>query len=293
VIRGEASAAAGPPFVFPYMLVQLIVSRRDRMIPTRSPAGNNVVTEPLLQTASRILTVLHAIGESRGATILELHRRCGIPRPTLYRIVETLCTIGYVQRHKDRGYRLTFKVRSLAEGFDDEDWVRDISLPILDELRRKVLWPTELATFEDDSMFLRETTRRDSPLTIDQGRTGLRLPMLTTAHGRCFLAFSEKSVRWQILERLARADPSTGDSREALERQFAQIRQRGYASRYRGADTKTGSMAVPVFYREGVLGSIAITFIASALKPDEVARRYLADLRDAARQIEAAIAKTA
>lgn len=249
------------------------------------------MTEPLLQTAVRLLTVLRAIGESRGATILELNKRCGIPRPTLYRIVDTLCTIGYVQRNDDRSYRLTFKVRALSEGFDDEEWVRDISLPILDELRRRVLWPTELATFEDDAMFLRETTRRDSPLTIDQGTIGLQLPMLTTAHGRCFLAFSAKPIRRQILERLSRAGLVSAKSADASESQFEKIRRRGYASRYKGTDTKTGSIAVPLFHRDRVLGSIAITFIASALRPEEAARRHLADLQVAARKIQEALAR--
>jgi IclR family mhp operon transcriptional activator len=250
------------------------------------------VTEPLLQTATRLLTVLRAIGESRGATIVELHRRCHIPRPTLYRIVSTLAIIGYVQRHKDRSYRLTFKVRTLSDGFDDEEWVRDLSLPILDELRRKVLWPTELATFEDDAMFLRETTRQSSPLTIDQGTTGLRLPMLDTAHGRCFLAFSTKPLRSQIIERLARKGAIAKGSDDASERMFSQIRRRGYASRYRGTDKKTGSIAVPVIHNGEVLGTIAITFIASALKPEEAARRHLAEIQSAAREIEAALAKT-
>jgi IclR family mhp operon transcriptional activator len=240
----------------------------------------------MLQTTVRVLSVLRAIGQNPDATITELHRICGLPRPTLYRIVETLCITGYVQRQRDRTYRLTFRVRDLSDGFSDEEWVRDISAPILNDLRKKVIWPTELATFENNAMILRETTRRDSPLTIDRGTTGLRLPMLETAHGRCYLAFSPKPVQQQIIANLVRSGAAP-ETLPTLESDFEHVRQHGYACRYRGTVKETGSIAVPILQPDRVLGSIAITFMAAALTPEEAVKRLLGDLKEAARHITA------
>ena len=55
----------------------------------------------------------------------------GLPRTTSYRILETLCGMGLAVRDDatDR-YRLTLKVRSLADGFDDEAWVSTLAKPL-------------------------------------------------------------------------------------------------------------------------------------------------------------------
>jgi hypothetical protein len=45
-------------------------------------------------------------------------------------------------------------------------------------LQRKVVWPTDLGTFRSNGMWIRETTRRLSPLTIDRGVAGARFCML-------------------------------------------------------------------------------------------------------------------
>jgi len=243
----------------------------------------------LMRGPLRTITVLRALNVRNGATVAELSAATGISRPALYRILETLRTAGYVSINlRQQRYCLTMLVRTLAEGFSDEDWVTQVARPVLSALQRKVLWPVDLGTFMNDAMWIRETTRQASPLTIDRGVVGLRFPMLQGATGRAYLAFCPDNEREQILANLAR-NPEAGNellSRPAeLAAVFARTREQGYGHRYGEAPTETGAIAVPIVLSERVLGCINLTFIASALRPDEAARQHLAAMTKSAKKI--------
>lgn len=243
-----------------------------------------------LRGAIRTLEVLRALNDHSGGSVSELAQRTGIPRPSLYRILETLRALGYVRRRSDReGYELTILVRSLSDGFNDEAWVRAIALPIMDSLQREIVWPTDIATFFDDAMYLRETTRRQSPLTIDSARVGLRIPMLQSATGRAYLAFCSEADRHAILERLRRS--SVAEDARACDQRFVSnlvkmTRRNGYGERHGEVFPKTGAIAVPVMRGAHVVCCLNISFIASALTPREAAARYLEPLIAGAREIE-------
>jgi IclR family transcriptional regulator, mhp operon transcriptional activator len=54
---------------------------------------------------------------------------------------------------------------------------------------------------------------------------------------------------------------------------------------------KTGSIAVPVMWRERPLACINLHYILSAMTMEQVAERYLAPMRAAAAKIEKALAQ--
>jgi IclR family transcriptional regulator, mhp operon transcriptional activator len=146
----------------------------------------------------------------------------------------------------------------------------------------------------NNAMWIRETTRQSSPLTIDRGVVGLRFPMLQGATGRAYLAWCPDNEREQILANLSRL-PEAGnemldhpaDVMALLERTRAQ----GYGSRYGEAPTETGAIAVPIVVEDRVIGCINMTFIASALRPEEAARQHLAAMVKSAKKIAAGVAK--
>lgn len=255
--------------------------------------------EPGMRGTLRALEVLRALNQRNGATIVELSRMTGISRPALYRVVHTLRIAGYVRAQLDGdGFRLTPLVRQLSDGFDDDAWVADIAGPILDRLQQAVIWPTDLFTFYDDSMVMRGTTRRVSPWTIDRAMVGLRIPILLTASGRAYLAFSAPDVRDGILQRLAqsqRPDDAMAGEPHAVQLMLAQIRRSGFALREReqGFMRETRSIAVPVLHSGVARCSIDITYISSALKAQEAIRRYGGLLKAAAEEISSAFSRSA
>lgn len=238
---------------------------------------------------------MRTLNVANGSTVSQLHNLTGISRPALYRILQCFSDAGYVVRDDAGGFHLTHLVRSLSDGFRNEDRMAQIALPVLEALQRKVLWPTDLAVFANYSMHVRETTRPRSALVMDRGRVGYQLPMFGSAVGIAYMAFCPDAEREAILEVLAASDdPNEQVAKDP--RKVAQIlkmtRSDGYASRYRGPVPETGSIAVPVFGEDGVLSCLAITYFSAVLKPTEAAKRYFKDLKAAVQQIESHIAPT-
>jgi IclR family transcriptional regulator, mhp operon transcriptional activator len=243
-----------------------------------------------MRGVTRTLGVLRALNEHNGARVSDLAQKTAIPRPSLYRVLETLRGLGYVRRDPDgERYELTIQVRALSDGFRDEGWIREAALPAMQSLQRDIVWPTDIATFYDDAMWLRETTRRQSPLTIDAATVGLRLPMLKSATGKAYLAYCGDVERDTILQNLKRSklaeDARARDSRYVKE-VLATTRRNGYGEQAREIFPKTAAIAVPIRRGEHVVGCLNISFIASALDPRDAAARYLAALGAAAAAIQ-------
>jgi IclR family mhp operon transcriptional activator len=260
----------------------------------RKDPGTTTTDGVQVRGVLRTLTVLRALNESNRASVSELSARTGIPRPSLYRTLDTLCQAGYLRRREgEERYELTHLVRSLSEGFNDEAWVCEVAAPALTALQQEVIWPTDVATFFNDAMYLRETTRPRSPLTIDRASAGLRIPMLLSATGKAYLANCPDDERMAIMERLARsASPDDALARQprAVRQLLAETRRLGYGQRSgKSFRPETSAIAVAVKHGPRVLACLNITFITSTMTPQQAAERYLDALRKAAATMEAAL----
>ena len=66
-----------------------------------------------VRALTRGIEILRLLNERASASAQELADASGLARPTAYRLLETLQSIGLVERARSHeGYRLTSKVRS-------------------------------------------------------------------------------------------------------------------------------------------------------------------------------------
>src|SRR5690606_30801062 len=73
---------------------------------------------PPVGAVQRGLEILRSVSRRQIATVTEIHRDTGVPKPTIVRMLETLIHDGYVLR--DRmcgGYRITRKTGELHSGY--------------------------------------------------------------------------------------------------------------------------------------------------------------------------------
>lgn len=240
---------------------------------------------------ARALAVLRTINAHPGASVSHIGQVAGISRPAVYRIVRTLEEAGYLRYDpSSESLRLTPLVKQLSNGYDEEAWITEVAGPLLDELQRQVVWPTDLFCFFDDTMIMCRTTRRVSPWTFDKVAVGLRIPLLVTACGRAYLAHQEERDRDQVLERLLPGDGRNERERRDARHMLERVRGDGYAMREVSYMGETSSIAVPVLVNGLARCAIAVTYIASALKPEEVIVRYESLLRDCATGIASLLA---
>ena len=234
----------------------------------------------------RGLDVLHEVNRSGGIRAGDVARQLDLPRPTVYRLLETLEELGYIARSaSDDRFRVTRRASSLGDGYDPGVVICQAAAPYLAELSKKLVWPVDLSTYENAAMVVQETTHRRSPLSIDRGMIGKRLPMLRTSAGRAYLAACSPRERDVIVNHLRRVDEV--EDRPFLEkgrlaRMIAETAERGFAIRNEGEyNPKTSSIAVPIVREDVVFGCISIIWIRSAVAIEEAVANYVTPLREA------------
>ena len=241
------------------------------------------------QGTLRTLQILTALSRDPDSTVTILRGLTGISRPAIYRILDILLDLGYVARRQHTGtYSLTSKIRLLTDNFRDEDQLAEIAGPILGALQQRVTWPTDLVRYKDGAMLCVETTRAKSPLVLERDGIGSRIPVLKSAVGLAFLAFSAEETRELVLRTLrtsAEVDGELTGRPDILSAILEETRRRGYGIRPPDYRPKTCSIAVPVGTDGRVLGCVAIEFMRSALTPGEAAGRYLPLIRGAAEEL--------
>jgi IclR family transcriptional regulator, mhp operon transcriptional activator len=247
-------------------------------------------TRPI-RALMRGLDALTVLNLRDGATVSEVAHEIRLPRTTVYRILETLCNAGFVFRDaSDDRYRLTIMVRALSGGFDDEAWVTQIAKPIIEDLCREIVWPVSIATLSGTTMIVRETTDHSSPLAVERHSAGLRVPLLTTATGRVYLAFCPPSQRDTLIDILARSnkeeDKLARAQRADLQRMLADVKAQGYASTSRTRRlVEEISLSVPVLPDNRVLACLTLRFASSAVPLKLGFERFLPKLRQCAAAI--------
>lgn len=246
-----------------------------------------------IRSIQRGLDVLSEVNRSGGIRASDLATRLGLARPTVYRMLETLEQLGYVRRSgSDDRFRVTRKASGLGDGYDPGLLISEAAVPVIGELSRRLLWPIDLTICESAAMVVQETTHAKSPLSIDRGMIGRRLPMLRTSSGRAYLTFCSAAEREIIIKHVSRMnDPDDRPylQRDYLEKMLAETRARGFGLRADGEyNERTSSIAVPVIKSVNVLGCISIIWIRSALDADEAIEQFAAPMTQAAAQLAAA-----
>jgi IclR family mhp operon transcriptional activator len=230
-----------------------------------------------------LIQALNEIGPARCETIA---RRLGLARTTIYRVARTLAHAGFVERDEATGeYRLTPEVARLSHGFDARAEVVAAVRPQLQARAAALQWPTTVMTFEWPDMVIQESTDLRSGFAVETFPIGARIPVMTSASGRLYLAQAEPAVRGVLLDYLwPRHQPqpyADWPNRAALEGELGRIRQVGHATAIRPMRvTQQGSIAVPIELDGQMVAALAVRFALSALPFQKAEGRFIPLLRE-------------
>ncbi len=252
---------------------------------------NTAMPPKPIRAFARGLAVIEALNQQGSATALQLARDSGVPRPTVYRLLETLIEAGYVGRGlEDDRYHLRMKARRLAAGFRDEHWIAAIAAPLLMELTDRISWPCDVCTLDGLQMVVRDTTHFRAPLSIDRNVVGRQMPLLGSSSGLAYLAAISEAERGLLIDLLAQSDaPADAIARDPAQvaRTIANTQRRGYGLRQGGVIwPHTGSIALAIRQGDRVLGCITAIWMARVVRFEEGVRRCLQPLRDTQALIE-------
>jgi IclR family mhp operon transcriptional activator len=254
-----------------------------------------------IRALSRGLDVLGHIQASGGLSLADIHRRTGLPKATLLRILLTLQDGGLIwQRIVDDAWLSSYTPHERARQLDDVAYLLEVASPILADMTRRVDWPSILAVPRLDHMEVIETNSPRSYFHhIPLGPVGFQINMLLSATGRAYLGFCPEAERAAALARLRRSE-RPGDAlarNEAwVERTLAATRQQGFGARsprFGGDfdrprsewDDGRNSIAVPILLNGRVPGVINLTWIKKVATARQVVEAHLPTLKAAAAAI--------
>lgn len=250
-----------------------------------------------VRSVARALQLMQALQRLGAASLAALQAECALPKPTLLRLLRTLQAERVAWRAAGDGlWRPAFELRPTQIRKPAHQRLIDAALPPLEDLRRSVVWPSDLAVREGRTMLLLETTRRASGLAVNRDEIGHRIDLLRSAVGRAWLSAAPAAETARLAAALARP---LGTTREAVQARMdtiaAAVRRDGYAERdaaFGGRDEpidrfddQLAAIAVPVCDGGRVLGAINIVWLRRFDAKAALVERHLAELQRTAARI--------
>jgi IclR family transcriptional regulator, acetate operon repressor len=185
-----------------------------------------------MQTVLNAFRVLEEVAARQPAGAAELARVTGIPKSSVQRALRTLHTAGWIRPAGGEVTRWVVTTKALYVGRHaaDEFSLRDVAVPVMEGLRRRIDETIHLAVPEGDQVVLIERLETSKPVRIVLA-LGTSLPIHASAHGKAVLAAGPDTMVERVLAAgLPRYTGTTITASDALRAELARIRERGYST---------------------------------------------------------------
>lgn len=203
--------------------------RRPKTRPVASSGGRDS-SNYQLKSVSRTLDVLDIFTDDRPElTLRNLSKLIRMPESSLFRILLTLKSRGYLIQAADGAYSLAPKLL-LGRTYERAERVRQIVRPLLEDLASRFDETASAAYLFDDRIQVLDTIETFHAIGMTN-KPGRVLPAHASSLGKSITAFQPRPVIDRLLEvyGLVRRTARTVVDRQALLSEFEQIRARGYA----------------------------------------------------------------
>ena len=200
----------------------------------------------------------------------------GIPKASLVRILNTLCRRGIIAKaEQGKHYRLGMKLLYLGNRIQDELRLRTVAWPFMQRLVDEVGETVELSILDRDQLVLIEQIEGPDEVRV-YSRVGAAYPYFhAVSVGKIYLAHMDPTKRRTVLDRigLPAVTPWTITDRDALERELAEVLDRGYAREDQELRRGVRRVAAPIYHRDRrVAGCLSIAAPIFRLGPNDWSR---------------------
>lgn len=220
----------------------------------------------VLEKAFQVLEAMSDLG--RAASLKELGDTCGLPKPTLHRILQTLSDLGYVEQDNARSrYGLTMKLFRLGRGDSYED-VKERALPLMEALHRQFDETVNLGVLQGSYVYYIHFIETTQNLRW-QVHPGARDPFYCTALGRAIVAHLPQARQDQLVERavIEQRTPFTPVDKAAVRRSLQQTAARGWAHDDQENDLGVSCFGIPILDGGRPIASLSISLPKIRLTP--------------------------
>jgi len=233
------------------------------------PESKTSSEEKQISAAVRTMSVLEALSEGGSFTFDELVEKVGLAKPTLFRFLKTLKSLGYIQQRDDSRFSLSLKMLTVGSKALDSMDLHDVSRPVIKRLARHFQETTHLAILMDAKVVYIQKV--ESVHTIRMYSTiGKQAPLHCTSLGKALLAWhpDRKDIVSQL--QLIPYTRKTIVSKSALLAELDAIRARGYSTDIEEHEPDIRCIGAPVFdYSGSVIAAVSVAWPVYRYKTED------------------------
>ena len=240
---------------------------------------------------SRALHTLEALAEEPMRPI-DLCDRLGLPWTTMHRLLAQLTAQGFVEKEADSGrYRIGQASWLIGSAYAVNHRVLDAARPHLELLAGDVNAVVQLCERAGRLALTLFSHHRSDAENIMKTTYGYQFPLHCGAKGQVLLAYAQPEfIDAYLTGPLEQLTPATITEPGRLRDVLATIREQGFALTERDVQLFTGSVAAPIFDRDGrVPASICLIMRASSLADEAATAAATEELLAVARTISASL----
>jgi len=235
--------------------------------------------QPIIISLGRGLKILEAFTlQKHRLALKELTKKTGLPKTTVYRLLHTLESLGYISFDSERKeYFLGTKVMSLGFTVLSNMDLRDKAYPYLKELSNKSNQNVNLGILDKTEVVYIERIKKRLVVGMDL-HIGSRLSCYNTSIGRAILAFLQDKELAEIIAMLKKDDKVAniiGKDGEKLIEVLEKVRLAGYALNDGEFIEDLKAIAAPIFNHEDkVIAAINMPVFGSMISLDKLKEIY-------------------
>lgn len=215
---------------------------------------------PILERTLDLLEYLRLC--PTGVVLSEISRALSIPKNTTYRMLNTLCTRGYVWRNEaELSYRLTRKLGTLVYTSAQDQGLIERSLVPMRELRDQVKETVVISILDQQEGIVLEQVPGLHPFRFVCD-SGTRQPLHASASTKSILAYLDHDLQEPLLKEMTfqQFTKNTIKNLTAFRYELAATRERGYGIDRAEMLHGVHCVAAPIVDRQGQpVAAITIT----------------------------------
>jgi DNA-binding IclR family transcriptional regulator len=227
-------------------------------------------------------------------SVSTLTRKLGLPKSQVSRVLATFRESGLlVQNDADKTYQVARKAYALGCRYLRTDRLAKEAFPSLRAAVDRSGYTATISVLDGvQPLYL---LGAEGSVSVDFGsRSGTYFPVHATAPGKVLLAFSEPTIRDDILAaaKLEKLTTETLASPREIRRELSSVLRAGYSISRGERMAGIGSVAVPVFANGDTLAAALGLVYPLALVADEQAHNLAALLHEVARTLSSRLGAT-
>lgn len=248
----------------------------------------------IISSLVRGLSILEAfdLDHSRMG-ITDLSLKTGLPKSTVYRLVQTLCELGYIiPKEEDNKYALGPRVISLGFAVLSSLELREVAQPYLMKLSQEVKETVNLAVLDGWKLIYVERIKTHQIVNINL-HVGSRLELYNTAMGRILAAFQGQdwiSQYLKYMEQTKEAKDYWKEDGKKLIDILEKVKKNDFSINNEELTPGLRSVAAPVRNREGlVVGAVNIAVSSSIYSLHRLKQELISPLKETTQAISLAL----